>query len=131
MTNPTPVEHFVSNEKFLIRQFVVARINRHPQGSDYDPTSSQEDEPVPQRHYAMATIMYLEKELINGCLIVRVNLPELDKECEQVINVTNLISLEDLPKIVDERKEELSNILFERLVIDIDPHEAMSFAFDD
>ena len=45
--------------------------------------------------------------------------------------MTNLISLDDLPAIITERKEELSNILFERLVIAIEADEQIKLAFDD
>lgn len=79
----------------------------------------------------MVTLQYLERELENGDLIVTVNLPELNLQCEQTVTVTNLISLEDLPQIVYERKEELSNILFERLVVNIDAERKLTMAFDD
>ena len=45
--------------------------------------------------------------------------------------MTNLISLDELPSIIDERKEELSNVLFERLVVAIEADEQIKLAFDD
>ena len=79
----------------------------------------------------MVTLLYLEKELANGLLIVKINMPELNLQGEQIVDVTNLISLEELPAIVKEKKEELSNILFDRLVILIDAEENFKIMFDE
>ena len=79
-----------------------------------------EDEPEAgqmQRHYAMVTIHSLEKEISEGTLIVNVNLAQLDLQVEQRVNVLNLIPLIEVFEITGERKEELANRLFEKLVV--------------
>ena len=46
--------------------------------------------------------------------------------------MTNLISLADLPQIVDQRKEELSSVLFERLVIELfEEDDTLQVVFDE
>ena len=117
---------FLGNEHFIIRQFVVARI-RNPILSERD----TEDGDQVQRQYALTTLTYYEKELLEGFLNVKINMPEPNKEFQDNVNVTNLISLNDLPEILTTRKEELSNRLFERLVIEIHEDESMHVVFDE
>ena len=45
--------------------------------------------------------------------------------------MTNLISIDELPAIMEDRKEELSNVLFERLLISIDSEENFTIVFDE
>ena len=65
----------------------------------------------------MVTIHSLEKEISEGTLIVNVNLAQLDLQVEQRVNVLNLIPLIEVFEITGERKEELANRLFEKLVV--------------
>ena len=105
---------------------MIARI-RNPILSERD----TEDGDQVQRQYALTTLTYYEKELQEGFLNVKINMPEPNKEFEENVNVTNLISLNDLPSILTNRKEELSNRLFERLVIEIHEDESMHIVFDE
>ena len=67
----------------------------------------------------MVTLMYHEKRLHEGILLVKMNLPELNKEFDQLVDVTNLIPIAELVEIKEkDRIAELSNRLFERLFIE-------------
>ena len=83
-----------------------------------------------KRHYAMMTLSYLDRELMEGRLIVNVNLPELNREIEEVIDVTHLIPLDSMQNLLSEAKEELTNRLFERLVIEQETEHQMHIVFD-
>ena len=118
---------FTGNERLITRQFLVTRL-RNVQLSDSDYESRE----IPMlRHYAMVQLHYLEKELQEGLLIVRVNLPELNKKVEGIVNAAHIVTLKDLLQIVGKRKEELSNLLFERLVVEIDHDDNMRVVFDE
>ena len=81
----------------------------------------------------MVTLMYHEKRLHEGILLVKMNLPELNKEFDQLVDVTNLIPIAELVEIKEkDRIAELSNRLFERLFIE--PGEngtTMTIVFDE
>ena len=62
---------------------------------------------------------------------MRVNLTELNKSVEGVVNVAHIIPLSDLSEIKDKRKEELCNLLFEKLVIETNNNDQMQIVFDE
>lgn len=102
MTNPLPLTTFNGNEIFLIRQFVTARVrNVELQEEEMNMTTGTANYTADHRHYAMVSLMYVAQELEEGKLLVKVNLPELNKEITENVSVTNLITLADLPSIVD------------------------------
>lgn len=84
-----------------------------------------------ERHYAMVTLQYYERQLPEGSLLVEVNLPELNKYTQESVNVTNLISCNDLEEIKAGKKEHYTNLLIERLVLHMDEEQNISIIFDE
>ena len=81
MTNPLPLTTFVTSETFLIRQFVTARVrNMEVQEEEMNMTNGTASYTHENRHYAMVSLFYVAQELEDGKLLVKVNLPELNKE---------------------------------------------------
>ena len=77
----------------------------------FDVEEETEEEQL-QSHYAMVSVYQNAALLADGKLIIEVNLPQLNVELQEQVQVDHVIPVDQLVQI-DTRKEELTTRIFE------------------
>ena len=96
----------------IMRQFVIVRMKSLVENEKHVMEAHFES------HFALVSLFATPAQLDEGKLKVHINLCQLNQEIEQILDVSDIISgVEDRRAICTEKKHELTDLLFEHILI--------------